>query len=201
LDVEVEEDWKTALQKTLEEFGKLDILVNNSGKGAVGPLEASTLQTLKELFATNMEGVYLGVRYGAEVMKKNPNGGSIINITSMASTMTLPAMAQYSASKAAAEHFTKLAALEYAPFKIRVNAVAPGQTVTEIWEGYIAMALANGVAATKEEFLKHEADKAPLKMLADVEDIAQPILFLASDAARFITGISILADGGVHLAK
>jgi NAD(P)-dependent dehydrogenase (short-subunit alcohol dehydrogenase family) len=197
--VTVEEEWKFAMESILQVFGKLDILVNNSGKNSHVPLESSTLSTLQEVMATNVEGVYLGVRYAAEVMKKNPNGGSIVNITSVASQITVPSLAHYSTSKAAAEHFTRVAALEYAPYKIRINAVAPGPTLTEMFEHFISLAVQNGIATSVEEFLQKEAERTPLKMIGDVDDIAQPILFLVGDEAKFITGISIVADGGAHL--
>jgi len=199
LDVTVEGDWKNLIQSTVQSFGKLDILINNSGSANFAPIEASTLVSLKEMLATNVEGVYLGVKYGAEAMKKNSTGGSIVNITSVITEMVLAGGSQYGASKAAVDYFTRVAALEYASFNIRINSVAPGQTVTDMYDEVINNGLASKVAATKEEFLKLQAQKIPLKMLAEPEEITHPILFLASNEAKFITGITLPADGGMSL--
>jgi NAD(P)-dependent dehydrogenase (short-subunit alcohol dehydrogenase family) len=161
--------------------------------GTFAPIAASTLAGLKEQFATNVEGVYLGTRYGAEAMKNTTTGGSIVNISTIAANMVLPYTSFYSSSKAAVEHFTRIAALEYSANKIRINAVSPGQTFTEGFEKLIAN------VPNKEEYLKEKAKKLPFGEFLQPEDIANAIVFLSGAEAKFITGVTLAVDGGNQL--
>ena len=147
-------------------YGKLDILVNNAAVFAFAPLEAITEDEFHREFNINVLGTILATQ---EAVKHfGPDGGSIVNLTSVASVAAMPSSAVYSASKSAVDTLTRIFAAELAPKKIRVNAVAPGATATE------------GGAAR----------------IGQPEDIARTVLFLASDDSSWITGERISASGG-----
>ncbi|WP_431264044.1 glucose 1-dehydrogenase [Roseateles chitinivorans] len=180
---------KTAdIQRLFEEtkriFGTLDVLVNNAGVYAFGPIEGATEQEFHREFNTNVLGVITATQEAAKYF--GPNGGSIINISSIASIGFMPNSAIYAASKSAVDAITRVTSVELAPRKIRVNTLAPGATITE------------GIAALgwPEEAVKSIIATIPFGRPGQPEDIARVAQFLASDDSAWVTGERITASGG-----
>ena len=165
-------------------YGSLDILVNNAGVFAFMPLEAITEDEFHRQFNTNVLGTILATQAAAKYF--GPSGGSIVNLTSVASTGAMPTAGVYSATKSAVDSLTRVLAAELAPKKIRVNAVAPGATATE---GAAAMEM-------PEEMQTAMIASIPLGRIGQPDDIAQSVLFLASDDSAWVTGERISASGG-----
>jgi 3alpha(or 20beta)-hydroxysteroid dehydrogenase len=148
----------------------------------------------------NLVGVFLGIQHGAEAMKRNSTGGSIINVTSCVARKHSYGSGAYGTSKAAVEHLSRVAATEYAPHKIRVNCVAPGQTTTEMFDqSYEVASKAYGLQVSKEQFFKDRLAGVPLGIFSTPEEMASPLIFFASDESKYATGASILMDGGLTL--
>ncbi|HVT30012.1 MAG TPA: glucose 1-dehydrogenase [Lacipirellulaceae bacterium] len=172
--------------ETLKAYGKLDILVNNAGVYEFAPLEEITEEHFHKQFATNVLGLLLASQAAAKHF--GSNGGSIINISSIASTSAPANTAVYSATKAAVDAVTRSLAKELGPRKIRVNAINPGMVVTE------------GVRAAgfdQSDFGKQVLAETPLGRLGQPNDIAPAVAFLASDDAGWITGETLRVSGGL----
>jgi NAD(P)-dependent dehydrogenase (short-subunit alcohol dehydrogenase family) len=185
-DVRHEDDVRNLVEQTVGRFGRLDVAVNNAGtKGKPGPLTEQTSDSYAGMFDTNVLGTLLSLKHELRVMQ--PQGsGSIINISSTMGERGAATLALYTASKHAVEGLTKSAALEAAPFSVRVNAVAPGPTET---------AMLDRLTGTPDKKAAFYAS-VPLKRGAKPEEIADAIVFLASDKASFITGQIIRINGG-----
>ena len=183
-DVSKAADVARLFAETQKAFGPLDILVNNAGVFAFAPLEAITEDEFHREFNINVLGTILATQ---EAVKHfGPSGGSIVNLTSVASTASMPTAGVYSATKSAVDTLTRIFAMELAPKKIRVNAVAPGMTETE---GFASMGMPDEMKAAMSA-------SVPLGRIGLPEDIAQSVLFLASDDASWITGERLTASGG-----
>jgi NAD(P)-dependent dehydrogenase (short-subunit alcohol dehydrogenase family) len=186
-DVRDENDVRALVDKTVERFGRLDVAVNNAGtEGQVGPLKDQTADTYAETFDTNVLGVLLSMKHEARVMQ-GQGSGSIVNISSTYGHEAAPGAAVYVASKYAVEGMTKSVALELAAAGIRVNAVAPGPTDTGMLTRF---------TATPENKAALVAD-VPMGRLGMSEELAEAIVFIASDKASFITGAVLDVDGGL----
>jgi NAD(P)-dependent dehydrogenase (short-subunit alcohol dehydrogenase family) len=184
-DLTVASELRDSMAAAVSALGGLDILVNNAGvcfhREALGVPE----DEWDQVFDLNVKALFNCSVVAANHMKSN-GGGSIVNIGSMSGTIVNRPQFQpaYNASKAAVHHLTKSLAAEWAPHGIRVNAVAPGYVKT-------AMTVVSG-----PEFERYWIDDAPMKRMATPEEIAPSVIFLASDAASFITGSILVADGG-----
>jgi len=185
-DVRQEEDLRSLVDKTVSRFGRLDAAANCAGtEGKPGPVTEQTADTYAATFDTNVLGTLLSMKHEMRVMLAQ-GSGSIVNVSSTYGHVGAAGASVYAASKHAVEGLTKSAALEAAASGVRVNVVAPGPIDTE---------MLNRFTGTDER----RADLAaavPLKRVGRPEEIAQTILFLASDKASFITGASYLVDGG-----
>jgi len=184
-DVSDEQDVKNAVASTLKEFGKIDILVNCAGICKMIPILEISVADWDRTLAVNLRSVFL---FSREVFRhmKTRRSGKIISIASAAGKIGgIAAGAHYSASKAGVMCFTKSLALQAAPYKINVNAVCPGPTETEMTDAW--------GEAENEAF----AAKIPFKEYGKPEDVAQAVLFLASDQARYITGEILDVNGGL----
>jgi len=185
-DVRREEEVKNLVEKTVKRFGRLDIAVNNAGtEGKPGPIVEQTAESYAATFDTNVLGVLLSLKHEMRVMQAQ-KAGSIINVSSTLGHRSAPGASLYAASKHAVEGLTQTAALEGASFGIRVNSVSPGPTDTGMLTRFTGSpekkaALVSGV---------------PLNRVGTPEELAEAILFIASPKASFITGTSLLVDGG-----
>lgn len=185
-DVRHDEDVRDLVDKTVARFGRLDVAVNCAGtEGIAGPLTDQTAETYAATFDTNVLGTLLSMKHEMRVMLAQ-GSGSIVNMSSTYGHIGAAGASIYSASKHAVEGLTKSAALEAASSGVRVNMVAPGPIET---------GMLNRLTGTDERKAAVAA-KVPLKRVGRPEEVAQTIMFLASDKASFITGASYLVDGG-----
>jgi NAD(P)-dependent dehydrogenase (short-subunit alcohol dehydrogenase family) len=172
-----------AVRRLAEEAGQLDILVNNAAAITLGATTDQTIEGIEESLATNLRAPF--VLTAAVVPGMLARGaGSIVNVSSMAARIGMPGMAVYGATKAAFESLTRTWAAEFGGRGIRVNAVAPGPTGSE------------KVRGTMGEAVEALAQQSPLSRVASTSEIAQAILFLASDRSSYVTGAILAADGG-----
>jgi NAD(P)-dependent dehydrogenase (short-subunit alcohol dehydrogenase family) len=186
-DVSQEDDIAALVKRALDDFGGLDIAFNNAGiGGAVGPLEEIGVEDWDRTQAVCLRGVFLGIKHSAKPMRAR-GGGAIVSTASIAGVWGYPNLHAYCAAKAGVVNLTRSAALEFAADNIRVNCVAPGGVSTPIVYG----GLAN--KATVEENLKRVQ---PIQRAGQPEDIAQAALFLASERSSFVTGQTLIVDGG-----
>jgi NAD(P)-dependent dehydrogenase (short-subunit alcohol dehydrogenase family) len=185
-DVRHEDDVRALVDKTVERFGRLDVAVNNAGtEGQPGPLTEQSAETYASTFDTNVLGTILSLKHEMRVMLAQGRG-SIVNLSSTFGIRGAAGASMYVASKHAVEGLTKSAALEGAAAGVRVNAVAPGPIETDMLNRF------TGSAERKAAF----AAAVPAKRLGRPEEIAQTIVFLASDKADFLTGQIIGVNGG-----
>ena len=194
LDVSSEVSWKSVIDRIMQRFGRLDILVNNAARRTPLTLEQTGLAEWRANQGVTSEGAFLGTKFAAEHMT---NGGSIVNVSSIAAFVGQPASVPYSAAKGAIRAFSRSIALHFAERKpcIRVNVVAPGATLTQGVARQMDQ-IAQREGATPEAVLARLASDTPMKRMADPAEIAEAILFLASDEASFITGSELVVDGG-----
>jgi NAD(P)-dependent dehydrogenase (short-subunit alcohol dehydrogenase family) len=186
-DVRSEADVRSLVEQTVERFGRLDIAVNNAGtEGTLGPVTEVSAEHYAATFETNVLGTLLALKHEMRVMLRQ-GSGSIVNLSSIAGQVGVAGASVYVASKHAVEGLTKSAALEGAAAGVRVNAVAPGPVATEMLERFVG-----GNQEAKAGFLA----MMPAKRAATPEEIAQTIVFVAGDKARFLTGQSVTVDGG-----
>ena len=190
-DVAVESDVENMTSAAVESFGRLDVVFNNAGVGgAFGAVTDMHADDWDYTFAVLCRGVFLGTKHGARAMKAAGNGGSIINTASVAGLSGGAGPLAYSAAKAAVINFTRAVSIELATDLIRVNAICPGAIATPL------LALGGDV----EELAKNLAAAQPLPVAGRGEDIAGVAVFLASDDAAFVTGASLVVDGGLTAA-
>lgn len=189
-DVTSEDDWTAAVAGTTTVFGRLDILVNNAGiVGNQLELMTHSLADWRRILAVNLDGVFLGMRAVGPVMA-GQGGGSIINLSSIMGKVAMPNVTAYAASKGGVLMLTKAAAVEWAPLGIRVNSVHPGFIDTPM--------VANALHAAENGNEMRSAIMAahPLGRLGVPREIADAVVFLASDEASFMTGAELVVDGG-----
>ncbi|MDR1107152.1 MAG: SDR family oxidoreductase [Treponema sp.] len=189
-DVSIEADVIKAVRKTVETYGRLDIIVNNAGVNFVKPFAETATEDWDRVINTDLRGTFFFCRYGIPEMLKT-GGGSIINITSVHTVAGLPEAAPYDAAKWGVVGMTKSLAVEYASRNVRVNALSPGLIDTQIWQDLI------NAAPDKEECKNYWASNIPAGRPGTSEEIASAAVFLASDEASYCTGANILIDGGM----
>lgn len=189
-DHALEADNKRAVDETVRRFGRLDGAVNNAAvEGMSGPITETSADDYKKVFDINVLGVLMGMKHQVPAMLKG-GGGSIVNTTSGLGHVGMAHLHVYVGSKHAVEGITKSVALELAKQGIRVNTVAPGGVATEM----------NARAIVGDEAKKAFDSFHPVGRIAQSPEIAAPILFLLSDESSFITGTSLLVDGGITAA-
>ncbi len=186
LDVTSEESWRWAVKNTIDNFGKLDIVVNNAGVVHRTGVEETTVGDWDRVMDVNVKGVFFGTRAAIPEMRK-AGGGSIINISSINGLVGSPASASYHASKGAVRIFSKSAAVQYAKDKIRVNSVHPGYVDSPMTQAFHDV----------PEVRRERVGKTPLGRMGTPEDVALGIVYLASDESSYVTGSELVIDGGM----
>lgn len=192
LDVTKEEQWQSVIADVSAKEGRLDVLVNNAGIGLHRSVTEMTLAEWRLVQAVNSDGVFLGCKHAIPVMRAG-GGGSIVNVASVAGKVGAPQMSAYCASKGAVTLFTKALAMEaaYGRWNIRVNSVHPAYVETALVQAHI-----NG-SREPEKTRRFLESLHPIGHMGAVEDVAQAILYLASDESKFTTGSELLVDGGL----
>jgi 3(or 17)beta-hydroxysteroid dehydrogenase len=200
-DVAAEKDWEGVIDATIEKFRHLDVLVNNAGIAGRGSLLDTTLDDWRALMRVNLDGVFLGTRAAIKAMqaagRSTDHVGSVINMSSVLGLVGAAGVAAYSASKGAVRLFTKSVALECAEkgWRVRVNSIHPGYISTPLLE----KALARRAAAegTDVNVLRAQlVERHPIGRLGTSEDVANGVVYLASDESAFVTGCELVIDGG-----
>ncbi len=182
-DVSKEEDVKNLMKETVDTFGKLDVLFSNAGVGDMGDLDCVSLDDWNFTLSVDLTGVFLCSKYAIPEMEK-VGGGSIINCASILGHVGQPSVTAYAAAKGGVVNMTRSAAVTYAQKGIRFNAVCPGYIETNILDGL------------SPEMLEHLKSLHPVGRLGRPEEVANCVLFLASDESSFVTGANLLVDGG-----
>ncbi|CAH1749297.1 2,5-dichloro-2,5-cyclohexadiene-1,4-diol dehydrogenase LinX [Thauera humireducens] len=183
-DVSDEAGFTAALEAAAQRHGRLDVLVNNAMAYTWGSIEEMSTADWRANFATSVDGTFWGTRTAMRLMKGK--GGAIVNVSSICGQLGTPWMAGYSAAKAAIDNFSRAAAAEGAPHGIRVNVVIPAVVETPATAGMLA----------DEASRKNTEKLIPMGRVGQPEELANAILFLASDEASYITGASLPVDGG-----
>ncbi|MBT3311648.1 MAG: glucose 1-dehydrogenase [Desulfobacterales bacterium] len=194
-DVSSEDDWKKIINQIDDLYDGLDILINNAAICIPANIENADFDLWKKTMSINADSVFLGCKYGVESMKKS-GGGSIVNISSMVAISADPFQACYAPSKAAVMNLTKSVALHCAEsrYNIRCNSIHPGGIITPMYYEFLEL------APDKEAARKQHESKHPMGRLGEPDEIANAVLFLASDEASFITGVALPVDGGCTAA-
>ncbi|MEI2472823.1 glucose 1-dehydrogenase [Peribacillus frigoritolerans] len=185
LDVSKSNKWESTIRFIEENFNKLDILVNNAGIPGSQTIETLTEDEWQNIMDVNAKSVFLGMKTAVGLMKKNPYGGSIINNSSIWGLVGSGRSAGYQGSKGAVTLLTKTAAVEFSKYNIRVNSIHPGIILTPM--------VKNSLASGRGQIL---IDNTPLKRPGKPEEVANAVLFLASDESSYITGVALPIDGG-----
>lgn len=184
-DVTREDDWKNVIEETEKIFGSIDILINNAGIVMTKMIADTSLAEYQKTIDINQTGTFLGMKSVLPSMKK-AGGGAIINISSIEGLVGGAMIASYTASKFAVTGLTKAAAIEFAPYGIRVNSVHPGVIDTPMIH-----------QEDVKDAVKELINMIPLKRAADSKEVSNMLVFLASDAASYSTGSAFVIDGGL----
>ncbi|MFC7372725.1 glucose-1-dehydrogenase [Fictibacillus iocasae] len=188
-DVTQEEDIKALVEEAVDSFGQLDVMINNAGIENEVPSHELTLDDWNKVISTNLTGQFLGCRESIAYFLKNEIQGSIINMSSVHEIIPWPHFVHYAASKGGIKLMTQTLALEYAPKKIRINSIAPGAINTPI----------NAEKFKDEKKKKGVIDLIPMGYIGKPEEIAAAAAWLASSEASYVTGLTLIADGGMTL--
>ena len=204
LDVTKDEDWASAVAATVKELGGFDILVNNAGIEITSLVVDVQAADLRRMCDVNVTGTLLGMKNAFRAMRPGGSagkGGVVVNISSVAATIAFPAIAGYSATKSAVDRATRVAAMESGKlgYGVRVNCIYPGLVPTDMGMKLANDIVAAGLAASVEAAVGDVIGQTPLGRLGEVGDMADAVVFLCSDAARFITGIGLPVDGGMGM--
>ncbi len=187
-DVTSEDVWKGVIAKTVETYGKLDVLVNNAGIAVLMPIDEMTLADWNKQIDVNLTSVFLGCKYAMPAMK-DAGGGSIINLSSVAGLVGMATCIAYGAAKGGVRIMSKSIAVEGAKDNIRCNSVHPGVIWTNMQAEATGQADPSGVAVGPE--------RVPMGKVGEAADIANCVLYLSSDESKYVTGAEFTVDGGM----
>ena len=204
LDVTQESDWEAAVARTVEELGGLDILVNNAGIEITSLVTEVEPDQIRRMLEVNVLGTTLGLKHGLRTMRPGGaagKGGSIVNVASVAATIAFPGISVYSATKSAVDRLTRVAAMESGKlgYGVRVNCIYPGLVPTAMGAGLANDVAELGLFGSPQEAVAAVIDLTPAGRLGEVADMADVVVFLASDESRFITGAGLPVDGGMGM--
>ncbi|KAF9693830.1 hypothetical protein EKO04_008199 [Ascochyta lentis] len=190
MDVTKRADWESTMRVVKEKFGRCDILVNNAGWSYVNKSTVEvTEEEFERVFDVNVKGVYLGCQAWIGQAVDRKEGGVVVNIASVGATRPRPGLVWYNASKGAVWNATKGLAAEYGAHQIRVNSICPLVTGTGLFSAF------TGMEDTPENRTKFIGN-VPMGRIGEVEDVVNACVFMASDEAKFITGVNLEVDGG-----
>ena len=209
-DVTDESSWERAVSATIEQLGGFDILVNNAGIEITSLFTEIQADQVRKMLDVNFLGTALGIKHGLRAMRpggpgntggSGGSGGSIINIASVAATIAFPGIGIYSGTKSAVERMTKVAAMEAGKlgYGVRVNCIFPGLVPTAMGAGLANDVAELGLFASPEAAVGAVVELTPAGRLGAVDDMADAVVFLASDASRFVTGAGLPVDGGMGM--
>ncbi|TWP36213.1 SDR family NAD(P)-dependent oxidoreductase [Leekyejoonella antrihumi] len=204
LDVTDDANWAGAINETVERLGGLDILVNNAGVEITSLLTDVEADDIRKMLEVNLLGTTLGIKNGLRAMRPGGpagQGGAIINVSSVAATIAFPGIAVYSATKSGVDRLTRVAAMESGKlgYGVRVNCVYPGLVPTAMGAGLANDVAELGLFPSAEAAVGAVVELTPAGRLGQVDDMADAVVFLASDAAKFITGTGLAVDGGMGM--
>jgi meso-butanediol dehydrogenase/(S,S)-butanediol dehydrogenase/diacetyl reductase len=187
MDASDPEGVHAAIRLAMDSWGRLDVMFNNAGLGTVEALEAMTLETWNRILAVTLTSAFLGIKYSLPIMRKQ-GSGSIVNTASISGTAGDYGMSAYNAAKAGVINLARAAALENARYRIRINCVCPGAINTRV---------AQVLGGNDVEGFRRRLGQNPIGRIGEPEEIANAVCFLASDEASFVTGTTIVVDGGL----
>jgi len=187
MDASDPEGVRAAIRLAMDNWGRLDVMFNNAGMGTVETLEAMALETWNRTLAVTLTSAFLGIKYSLPIMREQ-GGGSIVNTASISGTAGDYGMSAYNAAKAGVINLARGAALENAKYGIRINCVCPGAINTRV---------SQVLGGNDVEGFKRRLAQNPVGRIGEPEEIANAVCFLASDEASFITGATIVVDGGL----
>jgi meso-butanediol dehydrogenase/(S,S)-butanediol dehydrogenase/diacetyl reductase len=188
-DVSQEQQVETLVSETVKTFGRLDVLVNNAGVHAEGDVTKTSTEAWRKVMATDLDGVFFASRAALPHLKETK--GSIVNVASVSGTGGDWGMAAYNAAKGAVVNLTRAMAMDHGKHGVRVNAVCPSLTRTDMTEEMMS----------DQKLLDKFNERFALKGPGEPEDVAAAIAFLASDDARFVTGVNLPVDGGISASN
>jgi NAD(P)-dependent dehydrogenase (short-subunit alcohol dehydrogenase family) len=202
LDVTREDDWAAAVKATIDTLGGFDILVNNAGIEVTALVSEIEPGELRRMLDVNIVGTALGLKHAFRAMRPGGaagKGGAVVNISSVAATIAFPSIAGYSATKSAVDRLTRVAAMEAGKlgYGVRVNCIYPGLVPTEMGMKLAGDVVAAGLFPSPEAAVGAIVEQTPAGRLGEVGEMADAVVFLCSDAARFITGVGLPVDGGM----
>jgi len=195
LDVTSEADWQAAVARADAAWGPLQVFVASAGISAAWPVAEMELGDWQRVLAINLDGVFLGTKHAVRALRR-AGGGSIVLVSSASGIKASAGASAYAASKAAVRQFARTVALECGAEGIRINTVLPGGVRTPMWRSMGFWQDLLREHGTEEKVWAALGAGTPLKRFAEPEEIAQAILYLASDAAKFVTGAELVIDGG-----
>lgn len=204
LDVTDDASWAAALPMVVDAFGGFDILVNNAGVEITSLIVDLDAADVRKMLEVNALGAALGLKHAFRAMRPEGqagNGGAVINISSVAATIAFPGTAGYSATKSAIDRLTRVGAAESGKlgYGVRVNCVYPGLTPTLMGNQLASDCAEIGLFSSADDAAKAVVDLTPMGRLGQVDDMADAVVFLASDAAKYITGAGLPVDGGMGM--
>ncbi len=204
LDVTDDAAWERAVAHTVSELGGLDVLVNNAGIEVTQLIVDTDPDDVRRMLEVNVLGTMLGIKHGLRTMRPGGaagGGGAIINIASVAATIAFPAIAGYSATKSAVDRLTRVAAMESGKlgYGVRVNCVYPGLVATDMGVKLAVETSGLGLFESPDAAVAAVVELTPSGRLGEVSDMADAVVFLASDASRFVNGVGLPVDGGMGM--
>ncbi|HYJ26910.1 MAG TPA: SDR family oxidoreductase [Nocardioides sp.] len=204
LDVTDDAQWEAAVAHTVTALGGLDVVVNNAGIEITSLLVDTEPDDVRRMLEINVLGTMLGLKHAFRAMRPGGaagHGGSVINISSVAATIAFPAIAGYSATKSGVDRLTRVAAMESGKlgYGVRVNCLYPGLVPTDMGVKLAVETSALGLFESPDAAVGAVVELTPSGRLAEVSDIADAAVFLASDASRFVNGVGLPVDGGMGM--
>ena len=204
LDVTDDDSWSTAVATTISELGGFDLLINNAGVEISSLIVDLDPKDVRLMLEVNILGTSLGLKHAFRAMRPDGpagQGGAVVNVSSVAATIAFPGISGYSATKSAVDRLTRVAAMESGKlgYGVRVNCIYPGLVPTEMGAQLAQDMVTLGLWPNTDAIIGDVIGLTPLGRLGEVADMADAVVFLASDAARFVTGAGLPVDGGMGM--